>query len=367
MPGTLAFDVYGTLINTHGIVSMLENMVGTAAESFSQTWRDKQLEYTFRRGLMQNYQNFAVCTSHALDYACQHHETPLSVEQKQALIDGYRTLPAFADVAEGLARLNAAQYRLYAFSNGGAEAVDALLAAAGIRDHFAGIVSVDDLRSFKPNPAVYRHFLRQSGASGSNAWLISSNPFDVIGSISAGMRAAWVKRSKNSIFDPWGIEPTLTVTSIGELVEKISRWNPKPTVGKSVSPAINREDLLQVLRSLEIALHQPGVRCDVARLSELLHASFYEIGRSGRCYTRADILRELPLEAPPAAIHSQDYRVFEIGDGIALLTYKSAEKNADGKLSRHTLRSSVWLREDGGWKIRFHQGTPAGEFLAEES
>jgi len=222
MSGTLAFDVYGTLINTHGIISILEKMVGTAAGAFSQTWRDKQLEYTFRRGLMQNYEDFAVCTSQALDYTCQFHKATLSKEQKQELIDGYRTLPAFDEVAEGLARLQATRYRLFAFSNGAAEAVDGLLVAAGIRDFFAAVISVDKLRSFKPNPAVYAHFLRQSGASGSNAWLISSNPFDVIGAISAGMRAAWVQRSKDMIFDPWGIEPTITVRGLGELSEKIS-------------------------------------------------------------------------------------------------------------------------------------------------
>ena len=50
MATTLAFDVYGTLINTHGVVSLLENMVGDNAHAFSTTWREKQLEYSFRRG-----------------------------------------------------------------------------------------------------------------------------------------------------------------------------------------------------------------------------------------------------------------------------------------------------------------------------
>ena len=225
MSGALAFDVYGTLIDTNGVVSILEKMVGTSAKRFSQTWRDKQLEYTFRRGLMQNYANFAVCTSQALDYTCQYHKARLSKEQKHALIDGYRTLPAFDDVEEALDRLRAAKYQLYAFSNGGEEAVDALLVAAGIRGYFSGIVSVDALRSYKPNPAVYGYFLRQSGTSGGNSWLISGNSFDVIGAISAGMLAAWVQRSKDSIFDPWGIEPTITVTSLGELTEKIAKMD----------------------------------------------------------------------------------------------------------------------------------------------
>jgi len=223
MSVTLAFDVYGTLIDTHGVVAKLQQVIGAdTAQEFSHTWREKQLEYSFRRGLMQNYQNFAVCTSHALDYTCSYFKASLSKEQKQELLDCYQTLPAFNDVKAGLARLQAAGFRLFAFSNGSTDAVETLLAAAGIRDFFLGVVSVDEIKSFKPNPAVYSHFLNKSGASANNAWLISSNPFDVIGAISAGMHAAWLRRSQEAIFDPWGIEPTLTVESLVELNERIA-------------------------------------------------------------------------------------------------------------------------------------------------
>ena len=219
---TLAFDVYGTLIDTHGVVAKLEEIVGDRAKDFSSTWRDKQLEYSFRRGLMQNYQNFAICTRDALDFTCERYAVDMTPGQKQALLDVYRELPAFDDVEDALADLAARDCRLFAFSNGSAEAVETLLSAAGIRDRFLGVVSCDDVRSFKPNPAVYAHFLRQVQASGDSAWLISGNPFDVIGAISAGMRGAWVQRSADAVFDPWGIEPTVTVTSITELADAIA-------------------------------------------------------------------------------------------------------------------------------------------------
>jgi len=225
MSVTLAFDVYGTLIDTHSVVSKLRKMVGGKAEIFSLTWRGKQLEYSFRRGLMQNYENFAVCTIHALDYTCAYHKVSLSPEQKRELLEFYQTLPAFDDVKDGLTRLKAEDFRLYAFSNGSSNAVETLLTTAGIREFFPGVVSTDELKSFKPNPAVYAHFLRRSGASGSSTWLISSNPFDVIGAISAGMHAAWVKRSQEEIFDPWEIKPTITVENLGELAEKIASFN----------------------------------------------------------------------------------------------------------------------------------------------
>ena len=63
-----------------------------------------------------------------------------------------------------------------------------------------------------------------------------------------------------------------------------------------VARQMEMDELLQHLREREVALHQPGVRADVNRLEELLHESFAEIGRSGRSYSRADILEELPLE-----------------------------------------------------------------------
>lgn len=222
MATTLAFDVYGTLIDTHGVVTALQDMVGDQAQVFSQTWRDKQLEYSFRRGLMQNYVNFAACTRQALDYTCALHQADLSEGDKESLLTTYRTLPVFADVRAALQQLRISDFRLFAFSNGSPDALEELLTAAGIRDCFLGVVSVDDLKSFKPNPAVYSHFLRKANATGQAAWLISSNPFDVIGAISAGLKSAWVQRSAEAIFDPWEIEPTIIVNSLSELGEQVA-------------------------------------------------------------------------------------------------------------------------------------------------
>lgn len=218
---TLAFDVYGTLINTHGITAILKEFMGKKADEFSHTWRNKQLEYSFRRGLMQNYKNFAICTRDALNYSCAFHKISLTAEQKQVLLEGYKTLPCFDDVTASLLQLKQSGYRLYAFSNGSQAAVNQLLECAGIRELFIGVISCDDMQSYKPNPAVYSHFLRESDAKGSEVWLISSNPFDVTGAISAGLRSAWVKRSDEAIFDPWEIEPTAIVSNLSMLEKAI--------------------------------------------------------------------------------------------------------------------------------------------------
>jgi len=134
----------------------------------------------------------------------------------------YRELPPFEDATPGLEKARKAGFSLYAFSNGSAEAVGNLLQNAGLLEFFADVISVEDLRTFKPSPAVYCHFLRRTEATGSEAWMVSSNPFDVIGAVSAGMRAAWVRRSESAVFDPWEIEPTLTVSGLEELVRGVN-------------------------------------------------------------------------------------------------------------------------------------------------
>ena len=221
MSVTLAFDVYGTLIDTQGVLSELQKIMGEQAASFSQTWREKQLEYSFRRGLMRRYENFAICTAQALDYTAAYYKTSLTDSQKKSLLESYKTLPAFDDVISSLSQLKSANCSLYAFSNGSTLAVETLLEAAGIRDYFDGVVSVDDIQSFKPNPDVYHHLLKKSGSTASKTWLISSNPFDVIGAINTNLNAAWVQRSKDAIFDPWGIEPTITIESLEELYSNV--------------------------------------------------------------------------------------------------------------------------------------------------
>nr|MBC7612601.1 haloacid dehalogenase type II [Pseudopedobacter sp.] len=217
MEYTLAFDVYGTLIDTSGILKSLTRLTGETAKDFMDTWRNKQLEYAFRRGLMNSYVDFSECTSHALNYSCLVYNIPLKPTEKESLLQEYSTLPAFEDVTIGLEKLKAAGHHLFAFSNGSKKTVSQLLQNSKILNYFKDVVSVADVETFKPNPAVYTYFNTHTNSTKTNSWLISSNPFDVIGAISYGMRSAWVKRSENSVFDPWGIDPTLVISSIAEL------------------------------------------------------------------------------------------------------------------------------------------------------
>ena len=217
MSVTLAFDVYGTLIDPLGISKDLEASVGPAATRFAVAWREKQLEYLFRRGLGRDYRPFSVCTTQALDYTCKYLEIDLSIEARDALMERYRNLPAYPGTSQALETLSESGCRCFAFSNGEPADLAVLLERAKLAGHLEGIISVHAVESFKPDPDVYTHFLDSTGSRADDTWLVSGNPFDVIGAGTRGWNTAWLRRGPKAIFDPWEVEPTVVIESLQEL------------------------------------------------------------------------------------------------------------------------------------------------------
>ncbi|MCA9980192.1 MAG: haloacid dehalogenase type II [Anaerolineales bacterium] len=223
---TLAFDVYGTLIDPHGVQTALrETLPAELGEAdiraFSRIWRETQLAYSFRRGLMRDYVDFATCTRQALLFASAKLGVELSVVETEHLLTAYKTLPAFADTAVGLTQAKEAGHDLYALSNGSHEALEQLLTQAELRHFFTDLVSADEIKTFKPNPDIYHHFMRRAQSAPSHTWLISSNAFDVLGALNVGVQAVWVKRDDTAVFDPWDIPPTATIHALDQLSDAL--------------------------------------------------------------------------------------------------------------------------------------------------
>jgi len=107
----------------------------------------------------------------------------------------------------------------------------------------------------------------------------------------------------------------------------------------------------QVVARLERELLEPAVRSDASRLAELLHPSFEEIGRSGRLWGRDAIISELAVEDDQAAA-MEVLAVDRVASETLLLTARTTDARGA------TLRSSLWVRSSGRWRLRFHQGTP---------
>ncbi len=214
---TLGFDIYGTLVDPLALAEPLTALVGEQAVRFAELWRSKQLEYAFRRGLMRRYVDFDVCTEQALRYTQQVLRCELPESDRDRLLEAYRYLPSFPEVTASLDALKAQGHQLVAFSNGVEASIRALLANADLLPRLEDVVSVDDLRTFKPDPEVYAYLARRTSRARGETWLISSNAWDVIGAKAAGLRAAWIKRQPEAVFDPWDIDPDVVVNGLDEL------------------------------------------------------------------------------------------------------------------------------------------------------
>ncbi|MFB9748341.1 nuclear transport factor 2 family protein, partial [Leifsonia shinshuensis] len=145
------------------------------------------------------------------------------------------------------------------------------------------------------------------------------------------------------------------------------RREPAPAVAEPAAPSAPAaetveldlfDDLLtasesdeDVVKRLERELVEPAVRADSARVAALLHPDFEEIGRSGRLWGRDAILEALAEEDAPAA-ELAVLGTERIGADAILLTARTVDDRGA------SLRSSLWLRVGGRWRLRFHQGTP---------
>lgn len=219
----IGIDVYGTLVDPQAISAALRPLTGERAESIAQSWRAKQLEYTFRRAAMRLYEDFAACTRQALAYALESHGVMLAENDQRELLEAYQKLPAHPDAAAGLAALKAAHHTLWGFSNGVAAQLDQLLNHAGLLEFLQGVITTGDVRSFKPDPRVYQYLAERLGRPAQDVWLISSNAFDVIGAKAAGMRALWIRRNPAVVFDRWAIEPDLTAVDFEDAARRLNQ------------------------------------------------------------------------------------------------------------------------------------------------
>ena len=129
---------------------------------------------------------------------------------------------------------------------------------------------------------------------------------------------------------------------------------------KSDPPGRGSERARNQLRRLEQSLLDLAVRRDGERLRQLLTDDFLEFGSSGRVWTRKSIIDMLATETnffPPSI---EEFECTFLSEKVALVTYRTVRTDAKTGERMSSLRSSVWTRQDGEWRMRFHQGTRTG-------
>ena len=205
------FDAYGTLYDVHSVVTRCESCWPGKGAQLSQLWRAKQLEYTWQRSLMQRYVPFSIVTREALAYACESLGLELRVAQMEGLMGEYLRLATYPDVVDSLRTLRVKQAIL---SNGSPDMLVPLVENSGLK--FDAVISVDELKIYKPAPQVYELAVRKLGVPKDKIAFVSSNCWDALGAKSYGFNVYWINRLKAPI-DRLGFQPDRVLTSLGDL------------------------------------------------------------------------------------------------------------------------------------------------------
>jgi 2-haloacid dehalogenase len=207
----LVFDAYGTLFDVHSVLRRCETCWPGKGATLSAAWRAKQLEYTWQRSLMRAYRPFSEVTRDALKHSCEALGLPLSRGQEDDLMGEYLKLALFPDVA-----LQELPGKKAILSNGSPDMLDPLVKQSGLR--FDAVLSVDELKIFKPAPEVYALAVKRLGVEAERIGFVSSNCWDALGAKAFGFNVFWINRSGAPV-DRLGPRPDAILKSLGDLTE----------------------------------------------------------------------------------------------------------------------------------------------------
>jgi 2-haloacid dehalogenase len=195
-PEAVIFDAYGTLLDIDAAMAAHAARLGPRWPALSAEWRAKQLEYTWVRSLTgaAHHEDFWLCTRDALDFVFARHGIE-DADLAHALMQSYRTLPAFPEVPAMLRGLREHGIGTAILSNGTPGMLADALAHAGIARLVDEVLSVEEVGVFKPDPRVYRLAMRQFGCPADRLLFVSANAWDAQAAHAAHMRVVRVNRS----------------------------------------------------------------------------------------------------------------------------------------------------------------------------
>src|SRR5499426_1642989 len=213
----LAFDAYGTLFDVFSVTALCEQLFPGKGTQLAQIWRFKQLQYSLMRSLMGRHRDFWGLTEDGLVWASKNLQLDLTADKKKQLMDAYLTLAAFPDVKPGLEALKKQGIRLAILSNGEPKMLEAAAKSAGIRNLLDDVISVEDVKIFKPSPRVYNLGAERMKVANAELGFISANSWDINGAASAGLNTFWIQRSAGEVPEELGFQASAIVKAITDL------------------------------------------------------------------------------------------------------------------------------------------------------
>ena len=211
-PRALVFDAYGTLFDVHSVQMRCDAFWPGKGAVLSQAWRTKQLEYTWLRSLMGRYAPFSRITEDALLFSCASLKLGIGEKEKAALMQAYLELALYPEVADAMKRIQAKRAIL---TNGSPDMIAPLVAQSGLS--FDAVLSVDEVKVFKPAPQVYQLAVDRLRLAKEDVGFVSSNCWDALGAKSFGFQVWWINRTGAPV-DGLGFQPDRIVKGLDEVL-----------------------------------------------------------------------------------------------------------------------------------------------------
>ena len=189
MTDAVVFDTLGTLFQLRPLEERLEEL--GAPEGALDAWFERLLHSAAAVTLTGDFVPFAELARAALATTAARFGVELDPDDVLPLLE---RLPPYPDARPAVERLREAGVAWAVLTNGGAEQTRALLEAAGLAERVWHVVSVEEVRAYKPHPAPYRHVVELLELPPERVTLVAAHGCDVLGARAAGLRAVWVDR-----------------------------------------------------------------------------------------------------------------------------------------------------------------------------
>src|SRR6187402_2780644 len=188
----IVFDAYGTLYDVQSVADDTEDAFPGYGGIITQVWRIKQLEYTWLRSLMRQYEDFSVVTRDSLAYTLASLGLKYGDDTFARIIDKYLHLDLYPDALAALSAIK--DRKLAILSNGSPDMLEGLVRNSGLDRVLDAVISVDARKTFKPSPEAYMLIEEELHVPPREVLFISSNPWDACGAKAFGLNVAWIER-----------------------------------------------------------------------------------------------------------------------------------------------------------------------------
>ena len=191
-PSVVAFDVVETLFSLEPLRPRLVAL-GLPASAVD-LWYTRLLRDGMALSAACSYTSFSQVAAAALDLLVAQHGVEATPEQLEHVMAGFKELPPHPDVLPALEALSAGGVRIVALTNGGADTTRILMERAGAAAHFERIISIDEVRTWKPSPQVYLHAAALCKTAPTDMAMVAVHSWDLHGARQAGLTTGWASR-----------------------------------------------------------------------------------------------------------------------------------------------------------------------------